>query len=498
MISTYIQLILLCAWAVASNAATMELFAVLGNGGCAAELFYGPSGITTAGSSDGHAYYLSTNTPYKNAATRQWLQIVKAGNSELFRITWTFNTDKTIAQRFADAVAYGEPVTYTIVSSVVGVSGGTYSGRWWFNSDADITARTFQTAGSTCCFSDSGGAWGGASGTVDASNYRNLRQFWGHAHFDARNSDECEGVYINNRYSVLSDGTPIVSYMYHATGTDPTPRPTPAPSAAPSNTASPTFPAPTARPSFSPQPTILGQELFAVVGGDSCAESLYYGPQDITTTGSRDGQHPYYLSTSTAYRYVQHTDWLQIVTSDGTNELFRVYWTFDTARTLAQHFATAVQSGVAVSYRVVTAAGGAYVGTDTWTFSTGSGVTAGTFETTSTRCCFSASDGAWGLGEATVQGRAVVAWGQGNFGGSDTADCKDAYVNGKLRSGAGNGAVSYFYYIPDASSLDGSGGALYALVRFSVSLVSSIVSDFCPRCSFSEQLVVFVSAFHIR
>jgi hypothetical protein len=217
-----------------------------------------------------------------------------------------------------------------------------------------------------------------------------------------------------------------------------------------------------------------------VVGGDSCAESLYYGPQDVSTRGSRDGQHSSYLSTSTQYRNVPHTDWLQVVTSDGTTELFRIYWTFDTARTLEQHFITAVQSGVAVNYRVVTAAGEEYEGTDTWLFATESGITADTFDTSSTRCCFSATGGAWGLGEASVQGRAVVAWGQGNFGGSDAADCGNVFVNGKLQRSAGNSAISYLYYIPDASRLDGTSGALFALVQFRVSLVRFIVIELSP------------------
>ena len=100
------------------------------------------------------------------------------------------------------------------------------------------------------------------------------------------------------------------------------------------------------------------QQLFAVIGATQCAENLYYGPQSISKSGSADGQRPYYLSTATSSKNIPHTDWIQVVTSDGTTELFRIYWTFSTARTLAEHFSTAVSSGESVSYRIVDTANG--------------------------------------------------------------------------------------------------------------------------------------------
>ena len=91
-------------------------------------------------------------------------------------------------------------------------------------------------------------------------------------------------------------------------------------------------------------------ELFAVVGGIECAESLYYGPQSITTSGSGDGQHAFFLSTNTVSKDFAHKNWLQVVTSDGTTELFRIYWTFSTAKTLAQRFISVVGGSEPVSY----------------------------------------------------------------------------------------------------------------------------------------------------
>jgi len=185
---------------------------------------------------------------------------------------------------------------------------------------------------------------------------------------------------------------------------DPTLKPTSLPTAMPSafpSTASPTNPtsAPTARPS------VVNQQLFAVLGSSSCAENLYYGPQAITEYGSADGQYPYYLSTNTLSRNVPHTDWLQIVTSDGANELFRIHWTFSTAKTIAQRFADAVAVGENVDLRVEVAnTGQTYLYDATWRFSSTSRITTQTFDVTTTTCCFSYDNGAWSAAYGTIDG----------------------------------------------------------------------------------------------
>ena len=88
------------------------------------------------------------------------------------------------------------------------------------------------------------------------------------------------------------------------------------------------------------------EELFAIIGGTNCAEQLSFGNQPILPSGSADGQHPYFLSTSAV---PAHTSWTQIVTSDGITELFRIYWSFSTAKTVTDRIASAVRKGEAVS-----------------------------------------------------------------------------------------------------------------------------------------------------
>ena len=55
-------------------------------------------------------------------------------------------------------------------------------------------------------------------------------------------------------------------------------------------------------------------------GGTQYAENLYYSPQSIFLSGSDNEQYPYYLSTSTLSKSIPHKEWLQIVSSDRTNE----------------------------------------------------------------------------------------------------------------------------------------------------------------------------------
>jgi hypothetical protein len=83
---------------------------------------------------------------------------------------------------------------------------------------------------------------------------------------------------------------------------------------------------PSGQPTVNPtaSPTVEPWSLFAVLGGTQCAESLWYGPQAVTLSGSYDGTRSSYLSTSTKRKTVPHFQWMQIVTSDGTTELVRL------------------------------------------------------------------------------------------------------------------------------------------------------------------------------
>lgn len=210
--------------------------------------------------------------------------------------------------------------------------------------------------------------------------------------------------------------------------------PTPFPSSPPTIT-------PTVSPSAAPSTFNEAFELFAVIGGGECAESLHYGPVPLTVNGS-DG-FAYYLSTATAFGQIGHRDWLQIVT-DGSlqeEELFRIYWTFATDRTLAQRFSTAPTAPQTVSYRVVDTAGVAgsagreYGFSGTWAFSSSATITMSKFTVARTSASFSADDGAWGAGNGLIDGNAPVTgqfWGQGNFDSSDAASCGNIYAKGTV------------------------------------------------------------------
>ena len=217
----------------------------------------------------------------------------------------------------------------------------------------------------------------------------------------------------------------------------PTANPTTTPTASPSQQ-------PTARPSALTGP----YELFAVVGSNACAEELTYGPATLTETGSSDG-YSMYFSTSTSSGQQPRTDWLQIVTLEGSGELFRIYWTFSTAKTLADRFVNAPTNGESVSYRVVDTAGVAglagteYLYTGTWRFSDGAAITASKFTNASTTSTgFSADDGAWGAAPSVINAKAGVPlnfWGVGNFYGQDYPSCNNVYANGNI-------VYSYWHY----------------------------------------------------
>jgi hypothetical protein len=89
-----------------------NLFAVLSGGACAEAVPYGPSLLTQSSSA-----YLSTH--YKDTLHDAWTQVTTSdGVTTDFTIQWTFKSGtKTLSQRFADAVATGELVDYTVTDS---------------------------------------------------------------------------------------------------------------------------------------------------------------------------------------------------------------------------------------------------------------------------------------------------------------------------------------------------------------------------------------------
>lgn len=198
----------------------------------------------------------------------------------------------------------------------------------------------------------------------------------------------------------------------------------------------------------------LEEVLFAVLGGRRCAEDIQYGPLTISTSGASSGgtQYPYYLSTRSPGYDFPHTEWTQVVTSDGTNELFRIYWTFQIAKTLSNRIVDATGSGESVDYRVVDASTGTeYDYQGVWYFSKFAYVDYGMFQTSTTATGFSYSSGAWGAGSGDVDGAfgSYVTsnfWGIGNWGGSDYYECSTVYRAGVPDSSYGSMLKTYMYY----------------------------------------------------
>eukprot|EP00598_Pedospumella_elongata_P015587 CAMPEP_0185013132 /NCGR_PEP_ID=MMETSP1098-20130426/98647_1 /TAXON_ID=89044 /ORGANISM="Spumella elongata, Strain CCAP 955/1" /LENGTH=1185 /DNA_ID=CAMNT_0027542197 /DNA_START=6 /DNA_END=3563 /DNA_ORIENTATION=+ len=413
---------------ISENGADYDLFAVLSGTNCAQQLAYGPSDVTQDGQVDGtNSAYLSTGTAGKNTAHTEWLQIVTSdGATELFRIYWTFATARTLADHFVSAVNVGEAVSYRVVRA-----DGTnyfYNGVWHFSDNAgDMTAK-FATPTTLPSFSDSNGAWGAGQGDIDGSETlprTSPVQFWGVGTFQGTDTNSCIHVYQQ------SDPTyfPYVkTYMYYSSPVAGPVYPTISPTRAPS---APTA-IPTAATTVANVPNTY--DMFAVLTGTTCTEALVYGPSAVTTGGQVGADNTAYLSTGTAGKNDAHNEWLQVVTSDGVTELFRIYWTFATARTLADHFITAVNVGEAVSYRVVTPDGTTYNYNGVWHFSDEAGDMASKFASTMSIYGFSANGGAWGAGEGNVDGNVplprtspVSFWGVGNFDGTDFNSCIHVY-----------------------------------------------------------------------
>ncbi len=144
-------------------------------------------------------------------------------------------------------------------------------------------------------------------------------------------------------------------------------------------------------------------ELFAIIGKDSCAADLPFGPVAITTAGTVDGKYEFFLSTNTPNKNALHAGWTQIVTSDGETELFRIYWTFSVARTLNDHFYYAVNFGESVSYRVVEAGGQEHFYNGKWWFSEEAGIARNAFDISYVGKSFSARAGYWGAFDGEIK-----------------------------------------------------------------------------------------------
>lgn len=216
-------------------------------------------------------------------------------------------------------------------------------------------------------------------------------------------------------------------------------------------------------------------KLFAVIGGDSCANTLFYGPQDVNKWGSVDGQHPHYFSTTAGS--VPHDTWLQVVT-DGTREFFRIYWYFTSDKTVQQRLVDAVSVGEKVTYKVVytslvSSAGVNQYYTGTWRFSSNSGITATQLATSTSKCCLSANGGVFGADKGTIDGGFGYAsssfWGMGNFGSDDPSNCFYMFVSGDVWNPKYTNSKSYMYFDtfqpPTFAPTSAPIGGVYASMR---------------------------------
>ncbi len=138
--------------------ASADLFAVTDNDEVAEQLSFGPGALTPASSA-----FLSTD--FKDVVHGHWFQEVALDGTNVdFTVLWQFSSDKTLAQRFEDASAVGESVTWTIVD---GATTQVINGTWRFSNNSGITTARFDTSGTR--FSNDDGIWG-AGTLVDGNN----------------------------------------------------------------------------------------------------------------------------------------------------------------------------------------------------------------------------------------------------------------------------------------------------------------------------------------
>jgi hypothetical protein len=161
--------------------ASADLFAVTDNDEVAEQLHFGPGALTPASSA-----YLSTD--FKNKVHDSWFQEVALDGTNVdFTVHWQFSSAKTLAQRFQDAVAFGEPVTWTVVD---GATTQVINGTWRFSNSAGITTARFDTSGTR--FSNDDGIWG-AGTLVDGNSACNV--LWGVG--NCNSSDSAQRLWRN-------------------------------------------------------------------------------------------------------------------------------------------------------------------------------------------------------------------------------------------------------------------------------------------------------------
>ena len=178
---------------------------------------------------------------------------------------------------------------------------------------------------------------------------------------------------------------------------------------------------PTTSSTTTGSPTAYGQILFAVTGASGCAESLPYGPNPVTESGS-----PY---VSTQLKSMLHSGWQQNLTTSAGFTL-SIKWQFFDVKTLQDRFQTAVATGEPVTW-TIRYAGSTYSKIGTWRFSDNAGNMLTRFA--GSGLSFSSDDGMWGGASGVVNGDdgGVLPsdfWGHGNVNSADGSSCSRVYL----------------------------------------------------------------------
>lgn len=184
-------------------AEVLYLFAITNSSNCAETLPYGPNHITEASS----AYF---STEYKNITHNKMLQIFTVNGTELFRIAYNFTSNKTLQNRFSDAVNFGEDVNWVVTQGANTFNYGTY--KWWYSDGANITSGSAKWTGTGNNWSGDDGSWGAAPNNVDGNG--GPYETWGHGNHNSSDAAQCDNYYTNGTQSTSNS---IKSYMYIVT-----------------------------------------------------------------------------------------------------------------------------------------------------------------------------------------------------------------------------------------------------------------------------------------
>jgi len=239
-----------------------------------------------------------------------WEQTFYDGDIELFRMLWTFESPKTLEQRFNDATemgndgsTQGELVSWTILFPDPLEDPLVIRGIWHFSSSTSDQGGWPKS--NDAFFVDDpslGGCWA-AGAVVDPKGDESQIQY-GHCHRAAEN--DCSFLYIDGKRHVVKNlRTELRINREIRTMT------------------------PTSTPTIGPQPV-------ALTSGDQCAEDLLMFKAKFWNEETIG-----FCKNCVTF---EHLVWEQVFYDSGT-ELFRMLWYFETPKTFQQRFTHATTMG---------------------------------------------------------------------------------------------------------------------------------------------------------